>query len=40
VVVGGEERFHGTPAGIQKFATMPELEEAFRSGEDRIYRVR
>jgi YYY domain-containing protein len=40
VVVGGEERFHGTPAGIQKFATMPQLEEVFRSGEDRIYRVR
>jgi uncharacterized membrane protein len=40
VIVGGEERFHGTPGGIAKFAQMPELEEVFRDGENVIYRVR
>ena len=40
VIVGAEERFQGTPEGIAKFAAMTDLEEVFRSGEDRIYRVR
>ncbi len=39
VVVGGEERVHGTPEGLAKFEQMPELTEVFRSGEDRIYAV-
>ncbi len=39
VVVGSEERFHGTEAGLAKFARMPELREVFRSGDDRIYEV-
>lgn len=40
VVVGAEERFHGSDVGIAKFAQMPGLEEVFRSGNDAIYRVR
>ena len=40
VVVGAEERYHGTDVGIAKFAQMPGLEEVFRNGEDAIYRVR
>jgi len=39
VVVGTEEHVHGTPAGLAKFATMPALEEVFRSGDNVIYRV-
>lgn len=39
VVVGGEERVHGTPEGLAKFGQMPALTEVFRSGEDRIYAV-
>ncbi len=39
VVVGGEERVHGTPGGLAKFAQMPELAEVFRNGDDRIYAV-
>jgi len=39
VIVGAEERFHGTGPGIAKFAQMPELREVFRNGEDAIYEV-
>jgi YYY domain-containing protein len=39
VVVGTEEHYHGTDAGLAKFDTMPQLTEVFRSGENRIYRV-
>jgi uncharacterized membrane protein len=39
VVVGGEERVHGTPEGLAKFGQMPALTEVFRSGDDRIYAV-
>jgi uncharacterized membrane protein len=39
VVVGGEERVHGTPEGLAKFGQMTALTEVFRSGEDRIYAV-
>jgi uncharacterized membrane protein len=39
VVVGGEERVHGTPEGLAKFEQMPALREVFRNGEDRIYAV-
>lgn len=39
VVVGGEERVHGTPEGLDKFAQMPALTEVFRNGDDRIYAV-
>ena len=39
VVVGGEERVHGSEAGLAKFGNMPELTEVFRNGEDRIYAV-
>jgi len=40
VVVGTEEIYHGTPVGIAKFDRMPQLEEVFRSGDYRIYRVK
>jgi YYY domain-containing protein len=40
VVVGTEEIYHGTPAGIAKFARMPQLEEVFRSGDYAIYHVK
>jgi YYY domain-containing protein len=39
VVVGGEERVHGTPEGLAKFEEMPALREVFRNGDDRIYAV-
>ncbi|MGE0601824.1 MAG: DUF2298 domain-containing protein [Dehalococcoidia bacterium] len=40
VIVGAEERFHGSEEGIAKFAEMTNLEEVFRNGEDVIYRVK
>ena len=40
VIVGAEERFHGSEAGIAKFAAMSNLQEVFRHGEDVIYRVK
>jgi uncharacterized membrane protein len=40
VIVGAEERFHGTDVGIAKFGRMANLEEVFRNGEDVIYRVK
>ena len=40
VVVGTEEIYHGTPDGIAKFDRMPQLEEVFRNGDYRIYRVK
>ncbi|MES4792985.1 MAG: hypothetical protein C4321_08390, partial [Chloroflexota bacterium] len=39
VIVGTEERIHGTPAGLAKFTSMPALTEVFRSGENVIYAV-
>ncbi|GIW19215.1 MAG: hypothetical protein KatS3mg064_2372 [Tepidiforma sp.] len=39
VVVGTEERVHGTEAGLAKFAAMPALTEVFRDGPNVIYRV-
>ena len=39
VVVGTEERAHGTPEGLSKFAEMPSLTEVYRSGIYAIYRV-
>ncbi|GIW13359.1 MAG: hypothetical protein KatS3mg062_0798 [Tepidiforma sp.] len=39
VIVGTEERVHGTEAGLAKFAAMPALVEVFRSGDSVIYRV-
>ncbi|MCC7363723.1 MAG: phospholipid carrier-dependent glycosyltransferase [Dehalococcoidia bacterium] len=37
VIVGTEERIHGTPAGIVKFQSMDGLTEVFRSGTFAIY---
>ena len=39
VIVGTEERAHGTDAGLAKFDTMPELTRVFQSGPYAIYRV-
>lgn len=39
VIVGTEERIHGTPAGLAKFTSMPALTEVFRNGESIIYAV-
>ena len=39
VIVGGEERVHGSEAGLAKFEQMAGLTEVFRNGEDRIYAV-
>jgi uncharacterized membrane protein len=39
VVLGTTEYALGTPEGVAKFATMPELSEVFRSGEYAIYEV-
>jgi YYY domain-containing protein len=40
VVVGTEERYHGTEAGLAKLDRMPELEKVFTSGPYAIYKVR
>ncbi len=40
VIVGGEERVFGTPAGLAKFATMPQLTPVYHEGENWIYEVR
>ncbi len=39
VIVGTEERVHGTEAGLAKLAAMPALAEVFRDGPNVIYRV-
>ena len=39
VVVGTEERAHGTPAGLAKFGEMAALTEVYGSGDYAIYRV-
>lgn len=39
VVVGTLERVRGSGSGLQKFESMPELHEVFRSGENVIYEV-
>ena len=39
VVVGTEERVHGTPEGLAKFAAMEALTEVFRDGLNAIYQV-
>lgn len=39
VIVGTEERVHGTEPGLAKLAAMPALSEVFRDGPNVIYRV-
>ena len=37
--MGTAEYLYGTPEGIEKFASMPELMEVFRHDQYVIYRV-
>ncbi|WP_322795246.1 DUF2298 domain-containing protein [Tepidiforma sp.] len=39
VIVGTEERIHGTPEALAALAAMPALSEVFRDGQNIIYRV-
>lgn len=39
VIVGTEERVHGTEPGLAKLAAIPALSEVFRDGPNVIYRV-
>ncbi len=39
VIVGTEERVHGSDAALQRLATMPALREVFRDGDNVIYEV-
>lgn len=39
VIVGTEERIHGTPEALSRLDAMPALSEVFRDGPNVIYRV-